>query len=295
MSYLTGKPFRYSIACYNLAKLPNQPDILRMVAAMFNDLPRPIIFAHRGASAHAPENTLAAFELALRQGADAVELDAKLTADGQIVVIHDQTVDRTTDGSGRVKDLTLAELRKLDAGSHFDIAFRGEPIPTLEEVLKAIGQLTFVNIELTNYASILDQLPEKTAVLVKRLKLSRRVMFSSFNPISLRRAHHLLPEVPIGFLATPGFSGSFVRSWLGRLIVPYLTLNPEHRDVTPKIITQLHKLDRGVLTYTVNDNDEIDRLFQLGVDGIFTDDPPLALRIRNLAKRNRSPNAPVKS
>jgi len=266
-----------------------------MVASMFNDLPRPIIFAHRGASAHAPENTLAAFELALRQGADAVELDAKLTADGQIIVIHDQTVDRTTDGTGRVKELTLAELRKLDAGSHFDIAFRGEPVPTLEEVLKAIGQLTFVNIELTNYASPLDQLPEKTTALVKRLKLSRRVMFSSFSPIALRRAHRLLPEVPIGFLATPGFSGWLVRSWLGRLVMPYQSLNPEHRDVSPKMIDQFHRLDRDVLTYTVNDHDEIERLFQIGVDGIFTDDPPLALQIRKLAKRNRSPNTPVKS
>jgi glycerophosphoryl diester phosphodiesterase len=91
---------------------------------MLTELPRPTIFAHRGASAYAPENTLAAFELALRQGADAIELDAKLTRDGHIVVIHDQTVDRTTEGRGRVKDMTLAELRKLDAGSHFDVAFQ---------------------------------------------------------------------------------------------------------------------------------------------------------------------------
>ena len=90
-------------------------------------LPRPAIIAHRGASAYAPENTLAAFELALRQEADGVELDAKLTADGHVIVFHDQTVERTTEGQGRVLDLTLAQLRKLDAGSHFDIAFQGEP------------------------------------------------------------------------------------------------------------------------------------------------------------------------
>ena len=92
---------------------------------MFAHLPQTAIFAHRGASAHAPENTLASFELAIRQGADAIELDAKLTADGQVVVLHDRTVDRTTNGSGEVNHLNLAQLRMLDAGSHFDIAYKG--------------------------------------------------------------------------------------------------------------------------------------------------------------------------
>ncbi len=260
---------------------------------MYYDLSRPIVFAHRGASAHAPENTLAAFELALRQGADAVELDAKLTADEQVVVIHDQTVDRTTEGHGRVKDLSLAELRKLDAGSHFDITFRGEPIPTLEEVLKAIGQLTFVNIELTNYNATTDNLPEKVAALVKRLKLTRRVMFSSFNPIALRRAHRLLPEVPLGLLALPGGRGLLARSWLGRMMVPYQSLNPEFRDVTPGLVDKLHKMKRNVLTYTVNEHAEMLRLFQAGVDGIFTDDPPRALQARSQTSHNRARRAPV--
>lgn len=253
---------------------------------MYNDLPRPIIFAHRGASAHAPENTLAAFELALRQGADAVELDAKLTADGQIVVIHDQTVDRTTEGSGVVRKMSLTELRKLDAGSHFDISFQGEPVPTLEEVLKAIGQLTFINIELTNYASMTDALPQKSAALVKRLKLSRRVMFSSFNPIALQRVRHLLPEVPIGLLAFPGSKGWLARSWFGRVLVRYQTLNPEHGDITERLIKHMHSLGRGVLTYTVNEPQEIRRLFELGVDGIFTDDPATALQQRTALQRS---------
>jgi glycerophosphoryl diester phosphodiesterase len=233
---------------------------------------------------------LAAFELALRQGADAVELDAKLTADGQIVVIHDQSVDRTTEGKGLVKNMTLAELRKLDAGSHFDVAFRGEPIPTLEEVLKAIGRLTYINIELTNYTSITDQLPNKVVALVRRYKLTRRVMFSSFNPIALRRAHRLLPKTPIGFLALPGGRGWLVRSWVGRLLVNYQTLNPEHRDVTPQLVERSHRQKRGVLTYTVNERDQLERLFQIGVDGVFTDDPLMALQIRSSAKRSRSPS-----
>jgi len=90
-----------------------------MIFTMLETLPRPTIFAHRGASAHAPENTLAAFELALAQGAEGIELDAKLSADGHVVVIHDATVDRTTDGHGRVKDMSLADLRSLGAGLFF--------------------------------------------------------------------------------------------------------------------------------------------------------------------------------
>src|SRR5512143_1463332 len=97
-------------------------------------LPQPVVFAHRGASAHAPENTLAAFELALAQDADAIELDVKLTADGQAVVIHDPTLNRTTGSQGSVKNMSLAELKSLDAGSYFSETYRGEKIPTLEEV-----------------------------------------------------------------------------------------------------------------------------------------------------------------
>src|SRR3972149_8380299 len=110
-----------------------------MVLLMFERFPDPILFAHRGASAHAPENTLPAFELALDQGADGVELDAKLSADGQVVVIHDRTVDRTTDGHGRVSDLSLAVLRSLDAGGSYSDQYRGVKIPTLEEVFETIG------------------------------------------------------------------------------------------------------------------------------------------------------------
>lgn len=245
---------------------------------MLNQLPRPTFFAHRGASAYAPENTLAAFELALRQGADAIELDAKLTADGQVVVIHDQTVDRTTEGTGRVKDLTLAELRKLDAGSHFDFAFRGELIPTLDEVFKAVGQLAFINVELTNYSSPTDSLPEKVATLVKRHKIARRVMFSSFNPFALIRARRLLPEVPIGLLAIAGRNGAWARSWIGRWL-SYQSLHPEMGDASPDLVESVHRHGGRVYVYTVNKAEDMRRLLAMGADGFFTDDPILARQI----------------
>lgn len=244
------------------------------------DLPQPAIFAHRGASAYAPENTLAAFKLALQQGADAIELDAKLSADGHVVVIHDQTVDRTTPASGRVRDYIMADLHKMDAGSHFDIAFRGEPIPTLEEVFKAVGQLTYINVELTNYASPFDDLPEKVAELVKQTKLTQRVLFSSFNVIALFRIHKILPEAPLGFLTLPGWKGSWMRNIAGKLI-DYQALHPALSDATPKRIQETHQTGRKIFVYTVNKEEDIQRLFDAGVDGIFSDDPILA---RNILK-----------
>ncbi len=246
--------------------------------SLFENISPPVIIAHRGASSYAPENTLAAFNLALHQGADGIELDAKLTADEHIVVIHDQTVDRTTEGHGRVNDLTLSEIRKLDAGSHFDIAFKGEPVPTLEDVFRAVGQLTYINIELTNYASLSDSLPEKVAKLVVKYKLQQRVFFSSFNPIALIRIKRLLPEVPIGLLALPGNKGWLARSWIARFL-SYDYLHPEQTDVTQELVKSLHHRKKKIYVYTVNDIQSMQRLFMLNVDGIFTDDPPQARRI----------------
>ncbi len=157
-----------------------------------SNLPKPAVIAHRGASAGAPENTLAAFKLALDQGADAIELDTKLSADGHPVVIHDQTVDRTTMSAGKVSEHTVADLSKMDAGSHFSSAFRGEPIPTLEEVFKAIGQHAIINVELTNYATPGDNLANTVADLVRQYKLTQRVFFSSFNFHTLIQIHRML-------------------------------------------------------------------------------------------------------
>ena len=173
----------------------------------------PVVFAHRGASAHAPENTLAAFRAAVDQKAQGVELDAKLSSDGVVVVMHDQTVDRTTDGSGNVASLTAIQLHRLDAGSHFSTDFAGEPVPTLEEVFNAVADKLLINIELTNYASPLDELPAKVAQLVQQSGLSNRVIISSFHPMNLMRFHKLLPTVPLGLLALPGKAGRWARSW----------------------------------------------------------------------------------
>jgi glycerophosphoryl diester phosphodiesterase len=240
---------------------------------MYPNLPRPTIFAHRGASAYAPENTLAAFELAVLQKADAIELDVKLSSDGQVVVIHDQTVDRTTDARGWVKDMPLAALKELDAGSHFDVAYKGETIPTLSQVLETVGRKIFINIELTNYSSPSDALPERVADLINHHGLANNILFSSFHPVVLRRINKLLPAVPIGYLAHHGFSGIVARGWFGKVIVNYQAFHPELRDASQELVYRMHQTGHRVHVYTVNQVKDMFRLFSYGVDGIFSDDP----------------------
>jgi glycerophosphoryl diester phosphodiesterase len=242
------------------------------------DWPRPLVFAHRGASAHAPENTLAAFELALSQGAHGVELDAKLSADGEVVVIHDTTIDRTTGEKGHVSQLTLAALRELDAGSFFSEKFRSEKIPTLAEVFETIGRRTLINVELTNYSTRNDGLANKVCDLVKRFGLEERILFSSFLSSNLKRTRGLLPDVPRGLLALGGWMGWWARSF-GFNFGDYQALHPNLEDVSPRQVARVHRLKRRVLVWTVNTSDDMRRLISWGVDGIFTDEPKLATEV----------------
>lgn len=242
---------------------------------MFTQTSYPVIFAHRGASAYAPENTMAAFRLAIEQKADAIELDLKLSSDGHVVVIHDSTVDRTTTSKGFVSEKTAYELSRLDAGSHFDFAFRGEPVPLLEDVFSEIGTEILFNLELTNYNSPLDNLPEKTASLVQFYHLEERVLISSFNPIALLKFRRELPGIPVGLLAHRGWRGAAPRSWPGRLL-RYNSLHPDFRDVKPDLVKKTQAHSTKLFTYTVNEEASFRYLFDIGVDGVFTDDPILA-------------------
>ncbi len=244
---------------------------------MFNQLTPPYFFAHRGASAYAPENTLAAFELAVQQGAPAIEFDVKVTSDGHVVIIHDQTVDRTTNGTGQVTKTSLAALRELDAGCKAKWHFSPrEKIPTLDEVFEAVGKKVFMNVELTNYATPFDALVPKVADLVKKHGLEKRVMFSSFFPHNLMAAARLLPDVPRGQLFLGAGAGWWQRAW-GRLI----SVQAEHpwkEDVTANYIENAHARGRRVQVYTVNTPEDMRQMRKLGVDAIFTDDPLAALK-----------------
>jgi glycerophosphoryl diester phosphodiesterase len=238
----------------------------------------PLIFGHRGAKKYAPENTLASFSLALEQGADGVELDAKLSADGFVVVHHDRIVDRTTNGTGHLSSFPLAKLRELDAGSFFSDAFRGEKIPTLEEVFETVGTRGIVNVELTNYFTPGDNLVEKVCELVRRHAMQKQVIFSSFFGMNLRKAAKLLPEVPRGLLAFRGWKGAWARSF-GFAFGDFQALHPYMTDVTAQQVQRVHRLNRRINVWTVDNEEEIRRLKAWGVDGIITSDPLMTVGI----------------
>ncbi|MDD2695412.1 MAG: glycerophosphodiester phosphodiesterase family protein [Anaerolineales bacterium] len=245
---------------------------------MFSQLPQPTIFGHRGASAYAPENTLAAFELAYAHKADAVELDVNLCKDGHVIVFHDDSVDRLTDGHGPVSSFTLAELRLLDAGSHFSAAFRGERIPALAEVLTALRGKLFINIELKDFHSLTSPLVDKVAELLVAHGMQEQVLLSCFNALTLLRARRLLPHTPIALLALSGLGRKLSAAWVNAL-VGYQAFHPWHQDVDRALVQRVQARGRRVHVYTVNDADEMRRLAALQVNGIITNDPLLANQV----------------
>ncbi len=235
------------------------------------------MIAHRGASAYAPENTMAAFRLAEAMGADGIEFDVKLTADGVPIVMHDATLDRTTDGSGEVARRTLNEIRKLDAGSFFEDSFAGEKVPTLAEVLETLGPDMLLNIELTNYASPRDILPERSLRIVEEAGAMGRVLFSSFNPIALWRLRGRVPNHQLGLLvgrATPGMA-----RWLMRCLVPHGALHPQVELVMPATVSASHRRGKRVHVWTVNASEVMEQLLLWNVDGLITDRPDVAREV----------------
>ena len=244
---------------------------------------RTLNIAHRGASGHAPQNTLAAFLLAAEMGADGIELDVHLSADGEAVVIHDDTVDATTDGHGRVREMTLAELKALDAGNWFDPRFAGERIPTLQEVFDAAGhRLRLINVEIKVEAEILrrfapqndnsDALIREVVRLIEDHDMLQRVIVSSFSPASLRRVRRLNRHIPLGLLYAPAETALFPT--LMRLLgTPYDALHPHFQMVHARLLQAAHRRGRPVNVWTVNDVAEMRRMCELGVDGIITNYP----------------------
>ncbi|MBX3038059.1 MAG: hypothetical protein KF758_14200 [Anaerolineales bacterium] len=244
---------------------------------MLQHFPSPIILAHRGDLAHAPENTLPSFSQAIQKGADGVELDAKLTADGHVIVFHDMTIDRTTNGKGKVASFTLDEFRKLDAGAWFDSKFAGTQVPLLEEVFETVGKDKLINIELTNYSTPKDGLTQKVCELIKKHNNQAQIIFSSFFASNLKIAKQFLPEIPRGLLAMPGMIGLWARSF-GFMFGDYQALHPHISSVSKEQIQRAHRIKRRVHVWTANTPEEILRLKDFGVDGIFTDDPAVAVQ-----------------
>jgi glycerophosphoryl diester phosphodiesterase len=232
------------------------------------------IAGHRGAKMRAPENTLAGFRAARRLGAGWVELDAKLTKDGVVVVIHDETLERTTNGAGRVESATLAELRRLDAGGWFSPDFKGEPLPTLEEALICIaGEGLGVNVEIKPCPGRERETALASIAVIRAHwpKGHPLPILSSFRRDSLEAAQAAAPDLPRGLLLE-----KFDPDWLAHArALDCRAVHPKWSTLTETWIGEIKAAGMACLTWTVNDPDAAKRLAGWGVDSIITDAPDL--------------------
>jgi len=236
------------------------------------------IFAHRGASAYAPENTLAAFGLACEMGADGIELDVQLTKDGEIVVIHDETVDRTTEGTGWVKDLTLDQIKSLNA-SMGNERYPHEMIPTLDEVFDLLADSQMmINIEIKDSQVMYPGLDEKVLEMIDQRDWEYRINMSSFNHITLAHIRQIGSLVYTGVL----FQDVLYEPWNYAHQLWATGLHPHYLyvDAVPNLVEESHNSLLEINVWTVNEVADIDRMLARGVDGIITNYPDRALERR---------------
>ena len=275
------------------------------------------VIAHRGASAYAPENTLAAFALAAEMGADWFELDCTLTRDGEVIVIHDDTIDRTTGAKGSVAEMTLSELKRYDVGSWFDPKFAEERFPTLGEALdlakeKRIG----VYVEIKNNDDDRDlmrellaladagglllpdkrdemmqlivssgtrnlELTRKVIALIRERKMEKQAVIQSFSSVACAIALAEAPDIRTELLATSSDSDPLqwdrYLRWLKLLDPPGFNINK--KDFTESLARDLHEQGKTIAVWTVNDPDQMRELIRAGVDALITDKPDVALSV----------------
>lgn len=240
----------------------------------------PIIFAHRGASAHAPENTMAAFRLARKMNSQGLELDVQLTSDGVPVVIHDESLQRTTGVEGQVANFSWEELQTLDAGRWMGENWAGEKIPRLEQVLTEFNDL-ILNIELKNSVVPYPGLEQKVIELVTAHCDIAKVIISSFNHDSVKRVKELAPLLHTGVLyeKEPADAAAYVKN-LGAIAA-----HPDHKLISRQQVEQFHAAGVQVNTWTVNTNTDMERMIAMNVDGIITNHPHRLHSLLTTAKR----------
>lgn len=236
----------------------------------------PKIIAHRGSSIHAPENTIEAFRLAIEQEADGIELDIQMSADGQLVVIHDEKLNRTTNGKGLVVQHTYQQLKELNAAAHFKKGSLNEPIPLLSEVLELIKPTNLeLNIELKNGVIPYTGMEEAVIRMVRQYGMQDRVIFSSFNHYSVVKLAKLAPEIDSAILYVAGL----YQPWNYALPLGIRSLHPYFYGAIPEIVSGAQQAGMKVRPYTVDKVDDLKRMIAIGVDAVITNYP---LRMRKL-------------
>lgn len=244
----------------------------------------PQIIAHRGGMQLGPENTQATFDLAARMGVG-FELDVTLASTGEVIVLHDDSVDRTTNGSGLASELSLDALQALDAGSWYGADFAGEPIPTLAQVLDRFGGQVLIDIEIKTHP-MRAELAAGVVAEVQRLGLQDQVVVTSFDPYMLEQVKLLDPSIPRGQL-TATFKDADLNP-VSKLVLRRMWLNGksdpdfiavEHTRVTKRFVRKQQRKGRQVWAWTVNEPQEMQRLLDLGVTGLITDRPDVGLEV----------------
>lgn len=234
------------------------------------------IFAHRGYSGKYPENTMIAFKKALECGVDGIELDIQLTKDGEVVIIHDETIDRTTTGKGFVIDYTYEELEKFDASFKFkDLGFN--KIPTLREYFQLVKDYDIVtNVELKTGINEYLGIEEKVWELIKEYNLEEKVIISSFNHFSVMRMKKIAPQLKYGFLSEDWIidAGKYTHSH------GVQCYHPRFNNLVPDVIKELKKYNLEINTWTVNLEEDMRYLYSNNIDVIITNYPELAQEIK---------------
>lgn len=234
---------------------------------------RVIITAHRGASHLAPENTLVAFERAYESGADFAELDVHQTRDGEIILMHDSTLDRTTDGTGEVWDYTLDELKKLDAGSWFGKPFSGERVPTLREVMRLVKGKLKLNIEI-KISREEPGIAGNVVDIIRSEGFERECIVTSFDTETVREIKRIAPDIRAGLIFGRDYPEDvFEGNWE--------ILSCNQSVINQGFISRARESGKEIHVWTVNDEDRMQSLIALGVDSIITNRPGLLSEVLN--------------
>jgi glycerophosphoryl diester phosphodiesterase len=248
-----------------------------------NNLPSNIKFplntAHRGFSSKYPENTMSAFTEALYAGADVIEMDVALTKDKKIAVIHDDTLDRTTNGKGKVSDYTLAEIQKLDAGAKFAERFKGEKIPTLNEVFDKLGKKILMNVEIKDPHNPDSTIEKQVVDLIHKDKLEDFTLVQSFNHNSLNKVKKYDPSIKTAVLHWGPLKD--VDPVAETKDVDGISFNPDAQYVTPEIVDKVHKAGIMIMPYFVDNvkKENIQKMLDMGVDSVISNNPDIMKKI----------------
>lgn len=238
-----------------------------------------MIIGHKGAAGYAPENTLASLKKAVEMGLKFIEIDVQFTKDQEIIVMHDYTLERTTNGKGMVKSHTLSEIKELSAGLWYNEAYKDEKVPTLEEVLRFLPKDTMLNIEIKNIARERNGIEEKILEIIKRFDIEDQILISSFDHLSLKKVRTLNSSIKIGLLLYAYLIDPF--RYIEESGIKPFSVHPAIEYLDLEFADEAKKRGYKVFPYTVNSVEEYAFCMYLGVEGVFSDYPDLAMKENN--------------